>query len=52
MIELLTKGSINKNIEEIERTGIACCPMRSQVGDEYIDTMHKHLAKDLLRHVK
>lgn len=45
---LLTESSVNENIKKIEGTGIACCPMRSQVGYEHIDTMYEHLANDLL----
>ena len=49
---LLTECSVNKDIKKIESTGIACSSMRSQVGDEHIDTMYEHLADDLLRHVE
>jgi len=41
------KGSIDQNIEKIEHAGIVLCRARTQMGNQDIDAMDKHLTDDL-----
>jgi hypothetical protein len=47
-----TESGIYEDIKKVEYTGVATFMVRPNIGDEEINSMDKHLAGDLLRHIE